>query len=344
MITKRIFGQTKNGEKVDLFTMSNTQGTEVDIITFGATVQSIRTKDKNGVSGDILIGFDTMEGHENYSANQGMTIGRYANRISGSFTLDGVKYELSKNEKGITNLHSDGEASQRVWSAIIADDNRLEMSLKSPDMTSGFPGNIDMTVTFTLFEDNSLRIDYYAKADKATPINMTNHAYFNLGGSEDILDTVLTINADSFTPTDENSIPTGEIRSVEGTAFDFRKPKKIGRDISENDPQLVMCGGYDHNFCLNEGDGAVITAFDEKSGRVLEVFTDMPGCQLYTGNFLDGTAPGKGGVKMQKHAGFCLETQFYPDTPNNPSFPQCTFAAGKAFESTTVYRFSVKNG
>lgn len=343
MITRNLFGMTKEGEKVDVFTLKNAAETAVDIITYGATVNSIYVADKNGEFADVLVGFDSVEGHENLSDNQGMTIGRYANRIAGGkFSLDGVEYNLDKNEKGITSLHSNAETSSKVWKAIIVDDNCLEMSLTTPDGISGFPGKAEYKVTFTLYEDNSLKIDYCAVSDKKTVFNMTNHSYFNLAGKGNVLDHELMINADAFTPTDEYSIPTGELRSVEGTAFDFRTSKPIGRDIHADDIQLTQCRGYDHNFCLNEVDGPVAVARDPESGRTLEVFTDLPGVQLYCGNFLDGTKPGKGGVPMEQYAGFCLETQFYPNTPNMPEFPQCTYDAGEKYESTTVFRFSVK--
>lgn len=343
MITKNYFGETSDGRKVDVYELKNSNETAVDIITYGATVNNIYTKDRNGVPGDILIGFDDIEGNEKLSDNQGVTVGRYANRIAnGEFTIDGVKYEVFKNEKGITCLHGGDELSKVVWNAIIVDDNCLEMSYTSPDGAKGFPGKVEFKVTFTLYENDALKIDYYAVSDKKTVINMTNHAYFNLSGGEDVLGTELMINADSFTPTDERSIPTGEIRPVEGTAFDFRTAKPIGRDIGADDEQLIMCRGYDHNFCLNDGDGPAAAAYDPESGRTLEVYTDLLGIQLYTGNFLDGTVNGKGGKPMKKHAGFCLETQFYPNTPNMPEWPQCTFDAGEKFTSTTVFKFSVK--
>ncbi len=343
MTVKKPFGTTEGGEQVDLFTIENSSGTAVDIITYGATVNSIFTADRNGDKADIIMGFDTIEGHEKLSNYQGMTVGRYANRIAdGKFTLDGTVYDLVRNEKGITCLHGGGELSHAVWKAIIVDDSSVEMSYTSPDGAMGFPGKVDFKVTFTLYEDNSFKIDYFAVSDKKTVINMTNHAYFNLAGKGDILGHELMINADCFTPTDANSIPTGELRSVEGTAFDFRKPKPIGRDIGENDEQLIQCKGYDHNFCLNESDGPAAVAYDPQSGRVMEVFTDLPGVQLYCANFLDGTRAGKNGVPLIKHCGFCLETQFYPNTPNMPDFPQCTYDAGEKYESSTVFRFSVK--
>lgn len=342
MITKKPFGTTEKGEQVDLFTLENSKKTAVDIITYGATVNSIYVADKNGEFADILCGFDTIEGHEKYSNYQGMTVGRYANRIAdGKFELEGTVYQTVKNEKGVTGLHGGGELSHAVWKALIVDDNCLEMTYFSPDGSMGFPGNVDFTVTFTLHEDDSLEIKYNAVSDKTTVINMTNHAYFNLAGKGDILGHELKINADCFIPTDELSIPTGEIRPVEGTAFDFRQSKPIGRDIGADDIQLKQCRGYDHNFCLNEGDGPAAVARDPESGRTMEVYTDLPGVQLYCGNFLDGTRPGKKGVPLIKHCGFCLETQYYPNTPNMPEFPQCTVKAGEKFESVTVFKFFV---
>lgn len=343
MTVKNFFGTTAKGESVDCFTIKNTAGTAVDLLTYGAAINSIYAADKNGEFADILVGFDSVEGHEKYSDYQGLTVGRYANRIAnGSFEIDGVRYDVEKNEEKRTCLHGGAELSTAVWKAVIIDDNAVEMSYSSPDGAMGFPGKVDFKVTFTLFEDNALQIEYEAVSDKKTVINMTNHAYFNLAGGGDILGHVLKINADSYTPVDEFSIPTGEIRPVEGTAFDFREAKPIGRDIAQNDAQLVIGKGYDHNFCLNDGDGPAAVAFEPESGRQLEVFTDLCGVQLYTGNFLDGTKPGKQGKPLIKNAGFCLETQYYPNTPNMPEFPQCTFAAGEKFKSVTVFRFSVK--
>ena len=344
MITKKDFGTTQSGESVALYTLENSKGVSVDLITYGATINAIRVPDRNGEFADVVKGFDTIEGHENYSNYQGMTVGRYANRIAdGKFSIDGTEYTLEKNEKGITCLHGGGELSHAVWKAIITDDTSIEMSYSSPDGAMGFPGKVDFTVKFTLYEDNALKIDYSAVSDKKTVINMTNHAYFNLAGKGDILSHVLMINADAFTPTDSRSIPTGELRKVEGTPFDFRTAKPIGRDIGADDEQLKQCRGYDYNFCLNEGDGPAAVAYDPESGRMMEVFTDLPGVQLYCGNFLDGTRPGKGGEPLIQYCGFCLETQFHPNTPNMPDFPQCTFDAGEKFESSTVFRFGLYN-
>lgn len=343
MIVKNFFGTTAKGEAVDIYTLRNSSETAVDILTYGATVNSIYVADKNGNFADVLSGFDTLEGHEKFSDYQGMTVGRYANRIAGGkFSIDGVEYNVEKNEKGITCLHGGAELSTAVWKAFIVDDNSIEMNYTSPDGAMGFPGKVDFKVTFTLHEDNALKIEYSAVSDKKTVINMTNHAYFNLAGKGDILAHELMINADAYTPIDENSIPTGEIRSVEGTPFDFRTAKPIGRDIDADDDQLAIGKGYDHNFCLNDSDGPIATAYEPESGRFLEVFTDLCGVQLYTGNFLDGTNIGKNGDPLIKNAGFCLETQFYPNTPNMPEFPQCTVDAGEKFTSCTVFRFSVK--
>ncbi len=343
MIVKNSFGITAKGEAVDVYTIRNSSGTAVDIITYGATVNSIYVADKDGNFADVLSGFDTIEGHEKLSDYQGMTVGRYANRLAGGkFSIDGVEYNVEKNEKGITCLHGGAELSTAVWKAFIVDDNAIEMNYTSPDGAMGFPGKVEFKVTFTLHEDNALKIEYFAISDKKTVINMTNHAYFNLAGKGDILAHELMINADAYTPIDENSIPTGEIRPVEGTPFDFRTAKPIGRDIGAEDDQLAIGKGYDHNFCLNDGEGPIATAYDPESGRFLEVFTDLCGVQLYTGNFLDGTKIGKNGNPLIKNAGFCLETQYYPNTPNMPEFPQCTFDAGEKFTSCTVFRFSVK--
>ena len=343
MIVKNSFGTTAKGEAVDVYTIRNSAGTAVDIITYGATVNSIYVADKDGNFADVLSGFDTIEGHEKFSDYQGMTVGRYANRLAGGkFSIDGVEYNVEKNEKGITCLHGGAELSTAVWKAFIVDDNAIEMNYTSPDGAMGFPGKVEFKVTFTLHEDNALKIEYFAISDKKTVINMTNHAYFNLAGKGDILAHELMINADAYTPIDENSIPTGEIRPVEGTPFDFRTAKPIGRDIGAEDDQLAIGKGYDHNFCLNDGEGPIATAYDPESGRFLEVFTDLCGVQLYTGNFLDGAKIGKNGNPLIKNAGFCLETQYYPNTPNMPEFPQCTFDAGEKFTSCTVFRFSVK--
>ncbi len=339
---KTLFGTLKDGREVYKYSMTNKNGMVLEVLTYGATIQAIKVPSKNGELLDVAVGFDTLDGHENYSDYQGVTVGRYANRIhNAQFTVNGQKYSVTANEKGKTCLHGGGEFSKAVWEATVDTDNSVVMSYTSPNGSCGFPGAMKAKVRFTLTDSNEVAINYTAICSADTPVNLTNHTYFNLKGKAgtDVLSHELRIDADSFTPTDEDSIPTGEIRPVKGTAFDFSESKPIGRDIGESDPQLVMCKGYDHNFCLNETAGAVITAYEKETGITMNVYTDMPGVQLYTGNFLDGSVMGKGGVPLNKHAGFCLETQFYPDTPNQPSFPQCNFRAGEIFRSMTRYEF-----
>lgn len=333
-----------DGTEVHLFTITNNNEISAGIITKGATLNSFVCPDKDGNMGDIIMGFDTIDNHITSGTYTGQVIGQYANRIcGGKFKIDDVEYNVTQNEKGKTCLHGGGEYSGAVWKAIIIDDNAVELSYHSPDGKEGFPGNVDVTVVYRLTDRNELEINYSAVSDKKTIINLTNHAYFNLGtpAAGDILEHELMLNCDYFTPTDEDSIPTGEIRSVKGTAFDFTESKKIGRDIKNDDEQLIMCRGYDHNFCVNGEAGKlrlVAKVKDEKSGRKLEVMSDLPGVQLYTGNFIDGSETGKDGVVLKQHYGFCLETQYYPDTPNHPDFPGCTFDAGEKFKSTTIFK------
>lgn len=339
---KSLFGTLNDGREIYKYSIKNGNGMILEVITYGATIQGIKIPSADGELLDVAVGFDDLSGHVDYSDYQGVTVGRYANRLhNAQFTLNGKKYSVSANEKGKTCLHGGGEFSKAVWDAVVDTDNSVVMSYTSPDGSCGFPGEMKTKVRFTLTEDNEVVINYTAICSADTPVNLTNHTYFNLKGrpGTDILSHELRIDADSFTPTDCDSIPTGEIRSVKGTAFDFSSPKLIGRDILNPDEQLIMCRGYDHNFCLNENAGAVITAYEKETGITMNVFTDMPGVQLYTGNFLDGTVIGKGGAPLGKHAGFCLETQFYPDTPNQPDFPQCNFRAGEIFRSMTKYQF-----
>ncbi len=343
-VTKTHFDFMPDGTEVHLFTITNNNEVSAGIITRGATLQSFVCPDKDGNMGDIIMGFDNVASHIASGTYTGNVIGQYANRISGGkFTVAGKEYQVTQNEKGKTCLHGGGEYNSAVWKAIIIDDDAVEFSYISDDANEGFPGKVEVTVVYRLTDRNELEIHYNAVPDRETVINMTNHAYFNLGTTEngDVLDHELQLFCDAFTPTDADSIPTGEIRSVEGTAFDFREPKKIGKDIGADDEQLIMCRGYDHNFCVNGPIGKVrpvAKVTDAKSGRKLEVMSDLPGVQLYTGNFLDGTEMGKDGIALGKHYGFCLETQYYPDTPNQPSFPQCTFKKGEAFKSLTIFK------
>ena len=345
-ISNSYYGTMPDGKEVRLYTITNKNRVVLQVITYGATLQALYTPDKNGILSDITTGFDSLYGHINFTANQGKTIGRYANRIGhAEFSLNGKEYQLNRNEKDKTCLHSDGEFSCVVWDVDETTDNSILLSFTSPDGTSGFEGNLTAKVKYTLTDDNKIVIDYSAVCDKDTVMNFTNHTYFNLTGSamSDVLGHVLQMNTPFFTPTDSDSIPTGELRSVEGTAFDFTEPHTIGERIYADDIQLTQCGGYDHNFCIKAVDGeADVSVYEPVSDRTLKVYTDLPGVQLYTGNFLDGTVIGKGGMPLVKHAGFCLETQFYPDTPNQPSFPQCTFKAGEKFKSTTVFEVGVK--
>ena len=343
-VTKTFYDVMPDGRDVYLYTIENNNGVSVGILTRGATLNSFVCPDKNGEMADILIGFDSLDGHLATTTYAGEIIGQYANRIAdGKFTLNGTRYELTKNENGVTCLHGGGEYNSALWRAIITDDNAVEFAYHSPDGTEGFPGNVDITVKYVLTDHNELEIHYAAVSDKDTVLNFTNHAYFNLATAKNgnVLDHELQLNCSYFTPTDARSIPTGELCPVEGTPFDFRTPKKIGRDIGADDIQLKQCGGYDHNFCIDGEKGKLRLAAavkEEQTGRRLEVYTDLPGIQLYTGNFLDGSEMGKDGIPNNKHFGFCLETQFYPDTPNQPSFPQCTFKAGEKFESLTVFK------
>ncbi len=339
---KNLFGTLDDGREIFMYTIKNSNGMEVDVLTYAATIQAIRIPSSNGEMLDVISGFDTLEDHVRYSDYQGVTVGRYANRIhNAEFVINSKKYSLTANEKGKTCLHGGGEFSKAVWNAVVDTENSIVMSYTSKNGSCGFPGDMKSKVRFTLTEDNEISINYTVICSADTPVNFTNHSYFNLKGKPgtDVLSHELQIDADYFTPVDCDSIPTGEIRSVKETPFDFTQPKAIEKDIEKNYEQLEIGKGYDHNFCLNDNAGAVITAYEKESGITMKVFTDMPGVQLYTGNFLDGTVTGKGGVKLNKHAGFCLETQFYPDTPNQPEFPQCTFRAGEVFRSMTKYQF-----
>lgn len=343
-IEKTTFGTTKEHESVELYTLRNSCGASAGILTYGGTLHSLNMPDKIGHIKDILIGFDDLKGHLERSNYQGQLVGRYANRIAnGEFKINGKKYCVTKNEKGTTCLHGGGEFSHTVWDVLSTGDDFIKLGYTSPAGSHGFPGELKTEVIYTLTADNELVIDFSAVSDEDTVINLTNHAYFNLGGFDagNVLGHILQINADHFTPTDKSSIPTGELFPVQGTPFDFSQPKQIGLDITADSEQLKNCKGYDHNFCLNERspDISAAVVWEPVSGRVMEVFTDLPGVQLYTGNFL-ADVPGKGGTVMKQHSGFCLETQYFPDTPNQPGFPQCIFKAGEEFKSRTSFKFS----
>lgn len=343
-ITKSFFGTTADGRKVDAFLIENNNNMKINLITYGATLQSVLVTDKTGKEIDILLGFDDIEGFEERHDYQGMIVGPVANRISkGGLTIDGERFPVTTTHGDVT-LHSNGEFSTAVWNAVIVDSDAVEFSYFSPDGTEGFPGNKKITVKYTLTDKNEIIIDYTAVSDKKTAFNITNHAYFNLKGYDGgtILDHTLYINADSFTPMGDGLVPTGEIRDVTGTPFDFREPKLIGRDINSDDEQLKAGNGYDHNFCLNgyNKELRLVATATAENGVRLDCFTDLPGVQLYVGNFLEGKI-GKAGVPMDFRTGFCLETQYYPNATNTPSFINCVFDKDETVKTTTIYKVTV---
>jgi len=346
-LVKQDFGQTSDGTPVELYTLKNGRIT-VKVSTYGATVVSIEAPDRDGRVDDIALGFDNLDGYLGEHPYFGATVGRVANRIAkGKFTLDGKEYSLATNN-GPNALHGGIKGFNRVvWKAEEVDNPAgpsVKMTYLSPDGDEGYPGNLSVSVTFTVTAHDELKIEYTATTDKATPINLSNHSYFNLGGKTDesILGHELTLAADRYTPVDDTLIPTGEIAPVEGTPLDFRKPTAIGDRIGQlkGDP-----GGYDHNFALNDASGALAFAarvFDPKTGRVLEMATTEPGVQFYSGNFLDGTNVGKGGTVYKKHHGLCLEAQHFPDSVHHANFPDTILKPGQTYKQTTVYTFSTK--
>jgi aldose 1-epimerase len=342
------FGTLGDGTPLHLYTLTNNAGVTVKITDYGGIIVSLETPDRNGKLADVVLGFDSAAGYvQNPSPYFGAIIGRYANRIAhGEFTLDGKQYHLARNN-GPNSLHGGMRGfDKRVWTARVVNGGALELTYVSPDGEEGYPGTLRVRVTYRLTDANELRIDYAATTDKDTIVNLTNHSYFNLkgAGSGEILDHRIMLAADSFTPVDSTLIPTGEIRSVSGTPFDFRSPAAIGARIHQTSDQLQLGSGFDHNFVLRGRAGQLRLAArveEPSSGRVLEVQTTEPGVQFYTGNFLDGAIAGKGGKRYGKHAGLCLETQHYPDSPNRPAFPSVVIKPGQRFHSVTVYRFAV---
>jgi aldose 1-epimerase len=351
-LKKTPFGKTPEGQAVDLYVLTNKNGMEVAITNYGGAVVSVKVPDRKGKMADVVLGYDSLDGYVNDKAYFGALIGRYGNRIAhGQFTLDGVTYSLAKNN-GDNSLHGGKRGfNKAVWDAkeVASKQERgLQLNYLSKDGEEGYPGNLKVQVVYTLTDANELKIDYSAATDKKTVLNLTNHSYFNLAGqgSGDILGHQLMISADRFTPVDAGLIPTGELRSVAGTPFDFRAKTVIGARINADDEQLKLGKGYDHNFVLR-GQGALglaARAVEANSGRVLEVWTTEPGVQFYTGNFLDGTARGKEGKTYGFRSAFCLETQHYPDSPNHPDFPSTVLSPGQRFHSVTVYKFSTEAG
>lgn len=348
-VTKTSFGKTAEGTEVYLYTLKNSKGMEAAITNYGGIVVSLMTPDKNGQFADIVLGFDSLDGYLKEHPYFGAIVGRYGNRIGGAkFSISGKEYKLAANN-GPNSLHGGIKGfDKKVWAAQVDDaTNSLILSYSSPDMEEGYPGKLDVQVTYTLTEANELRINYKATTDKETVVNLTNHSYFNLAGqgNGDILNHSIQIMSEKTTPVDATLIPTGELKDVAGTPFDFTAPHKIGERINDtSDEQIKFGGGYDHNFVVDGQAGSLRPAArvtEPTSGRAMEVLTTEPGVQFYTGNFLDGTLKGKGGKVYPKRSGLCLETQHFPDSPNKPQFPTTTLKPGQTYLSTTVYRFSV---
>ena len=355
-ISKSPFGTLLSGQEVSQFTLTNTNGIELHVIDYGGIITTLRTPDRHGVLADIVLGYDNITGYLAQSPYFGAIVGRYGNRIAkGRFTLDGVTHALAVNN-GVNALHGGLVGFDKVmWHAEPFDSASnghvgVVFTYTSVDGEEGYPGTLHATVTYTLTDSDELSIEYRATTDKATPVNLTQHSYFNLAGQGggSIVNQVISINADAYTPVDSTLIPTGELRPVAGTAFDLRTPVGIGVHLNEQDRQLKIAGGYDHNFVLNRsGNGLVLAAraYDPPSGRVLEVSTTEPGLQFYTGNFLDGTIVGKGGSTYARRYGFCLETQHFPDSPNQKAFPSAILRPSSEYRSRTVFAFrTLKSG
>ena len=349
-VQKQPFG-THEGRPINLYTLTNSHGIEIQAMNYGGIIVSMRVPDRKGQFADIVLGHDTLDGYIPNPPYLGAIVGRYANRIAnGTFTLDGKTYTLPKND-GPNTLHG---GVKRTFDKVVWDDaalppgkNGVAFTYLSKDGEEGFPGNLKIKVTYTLTDANELVVDYEATTDKATPINVSQHSYFNLAGegNGDILNHEIMINADRFTPVDKNLIPTGELRPVKGTPLDFTTSTKIGTRIDDSYDQLVLGHGYDHNFVINRKSNELTLAarvYEPSSGRVMEVLTTQPGVQFYTGNFLDGTITGKQGHEYKRRYAFCLETQHFPDSPNHPEFPTTILRPGETFHQKAVFKFSAK--
>ncbi len=350
-IKKEPFGKTPEGAPIDLYRLTNDNGMEVAITNFGGFVVNVKVPDRHGKPADVVLGYDTLEGYTKGTSHFGGIIGRYGNRIAqGKFSLDGRTYSLAKNN-GPNHLHGGIKGFDKVvWEGREISSREgpaVELRYLSKDGEEGYPGNLNVRVVYTLTGKNELKIAYEATTDKVTVVNLTNHSYFNLAGegNGDILNHQLRIHAGRFTPVDATLIPTGELRSVKGTPFDFTKPERIGARIDNPDEQLKNGHGYDHNFVLNSGGKRLALAaevYEASSGRAMEVWTTEPGLQFYSGNFLDGSIHGKGGKAYQRRYGFCLETQHFPDSPNHPQFPSTVLKPGARYHTNTIYRFSTR--
>jgi len=345
MIQKTEFGKTSDGTAVDLYTLTNRNGMIAKVMTYGAILTELDVPDRNGKNADVVLGFADLKDYLERNPFFGATAGRYANRIAGGqFTLDGKTYHLFINN-GPNTLHGGKQGfDKKIWKAEphqTADAASVTFSYLSPDGEENFPGKLAVTCTYTLANDNSLKIEFTATTDKPTVVNLANHSYFNLGGesSGQILDHVLYLNADKYTVVNDQLIPTGELRAVKGTPMDFTTPTPVGSRIAQ------VGSGYDHNYVINSGGGTLALAArvkDPASGRVMEVWTTQPGVQFYTSNFLDGSLTGVGGKNYVKHSGFCLETQHFPDSPNHPDFPSTELRPGQKYDQVTVFRFSAR--
>jgi aldose 1-epimerase len=350
VMEKQKFGTLPDGREVQRFILKNKNGIEVHVINYGGIITHLKAPDKNGTLEDIVLGYDSVEGYLKESPFFGALIGRYGNRIGkGKFTLEGKEYTLVQNNNG-QHLHGGTKGFDKVfWEIQPLNSEKgqaLRLSYLSKDMEEGYPGNLNVTVDYTLTDDNDLKIDYSATTDKKTVINLTQHTYFNLSGNakRDILDHVLTLHSDEYIPVDKTLIPTGKLAPVNGTPFDFNTPTPVGQRINEKHEQLQIAGGYDHCWVL-AGKDSVKSAgslYDPTTGRLVEVLTTEPGIQFYSGNFLTGSITGKGGVVYKHRYGLCLETEHFPDSPNQPQFPSVELRPGETYKTQTIYRFGVK--
>jgi aldose 1-epimerase len=348
-ISKAPFGKTADGTPVELFTLRNAKGMQARICNYGGIVISLTAPDRKGQYGDVVLGYDNLDDYIKNSPYFGCLVGRYGNRIAkGKFTLNGKAYTLAVNNEA-NHLHGGIKGFDKVvWqpmSYMTSSGPTLELKYVSRDMEEGYPGTLTVKAVYTLTADNGLRLDYTATTDKDTVINLTQHTYFNLAGKGDILGHEVYLNADKFTPVDSTLIPLGELRPVEGTPFDFRKPTAIGARVNQADEQLKFGKGYDHNWVISKpmGElGLMARVHEPTTGRILEVLSSEPGLQFYCGNFLDGTLKGKGGWVYQFRHGFCMEPQHYPDSPNQPNFPSVVLKPGQVYKNTIIYRFSAR--
>ena len=348
MVKKELFGTLQDGENIYSYTLSNDNGMSTTIINYGATVVKLKVPDKNGKIEDVILGYDSLSSYVKGSSYFGGIVGRYGNRIAkGRFTLDGKEYQLPINN-GVNSLHGGTIGfNKRVWEAKELSGPALQLTYVSPDGEEGYPGTLTITVTYSLTDKNGLKIDYKATTDKPTILNPTNHCYFNLSGDPNntILNNIVMINADKFTPVDSTLIPTGQLEDVANTPLDFRKPTEVGKRINDDFQQLKYAGGYDFNWVLNNYNGSVreaATVYDSTSGIFMKVLTDQPGLQFYTGNFLNGKDRGKYGIYYKFRTGLCLECQHFPDSPNEKNFPSTVLRPGHTYTQTTIYEFSVK--